>query len=83
MEILNKLPSRTACYDIIYSPVETVFLQQARWSGHRTLNGKGMNVLQAVEAFFHKVCRPLLEEKGLYTPVQYQRVLTSMVEQWN
>ncbi len=37
--------------DIIHSPAETVMLNQAKYFGHHTMNGKGMNVSQAVEAF--------------------------------
>ena len=51
MEILAGMPVSVGCVDVIYAPEETVFLAQARWSGHRTLNGKGMNIFQAAEAF--------------------------------
>ena len=37
--------------DVIYTPVETEFLKAARFKGARTLNGGGMCVHQAVEAF--------------------------------
>jgi shikimate dehydrogenase len=38
--------------DVIYTPVETEFLKAAAAKGARTLNGSGMCVHQAVEAFF-------------------------------
>jgi shikimate dehydrogenase len=37
--------------DVIYTPVETEFLKAAAAKGARTLNGSGMCVHQAVEAF--------------------------------
>jgi shikimate dehydrogenase len=37
--------------DVIYTPVETKFLKAASAKGARTLNGSGMCVHQAVEAF--------------------------------
>lgn len=39
--------------DIIYDPPETTILRQARMTGRRTLNGKGMNLHQAVIAFMN------------------------------
>ena len=37
--------------DVIYTPIETAFIQAAAAKGARTLNGGGMCVHQAVEAF--------------------------------
>ena len=37
--------------DVIYTPVETEFLKAAAGKGARVLNGSGMCVYQAVEAF--------------------------------
>jgi shikimate dehydrogenase len=37
--------------DVIYTPMETAFLKAARAAGARVLNGRGMCVHQAVEAF--------------------------------
>jgi shikimate dehydrogenase len=37
--------------DIVYFPLETALLRAARLAGCRTLNGAGMTVFQAVEAF--------------------------------
>jgi shikimate dehydrogenase len=39
------------CADVIYTPIDTEFLKAAAGQGARTLNGGGMCVHQAVEAF--------------------------------
>ena len=39
------------CADVIYTPIDTEFLKAASAKGARTLNGGGMCVHQAVEAF--------------------------------
>lgn len=39
--------------DVIYTPLETAFLEAARARGARTMGGAGMCVHQAVEAFRH------------------------------
>jgi shikimate dehydrogenase len=39
------------CADVIYTPIETAFLQAAAAKGCRAMNGGGMCVYQAVEAF--------------------------------
>jgi shikimate dehydrogenase len=39
------------CADVIYTPVETAFIQAAAAKGCRVMNGGGMCVHQAVEAF--------------------------------
>jgi shikimate dehydrogenase len=45
-------PNRRALFvDLIYKPAETRFLQSARRSGHRTLNGLGMLLYQGARAF--------------------------------
>ena len=72
----------TAFYDLIYSPPETVFLAQARERGHRTLNGRGMNLLQAVEAFVARVMAPHLERHGWARNTAYERVLSAMAAAW-
>jgi len=40
-----------AVCDLIYTPVETKFLQKARQRGHKTLNGEGMLIGQGAAAF--------------------------------
>ena len=81
-KLLLDVPPTTLLFDIIYAPLETVFLKQGRWTGHRTLNGKTMNIAQAADAFYEKVVRPLLQEKGLYTQDTYQRLLAAMMAKW-
>jgi len=80
--LCTRLPRRTVCYDIIYAPLESVFLQHARWSGHRTLNGKGMNVAQAVAAFTEYVCRDWLIAEGWNETDMIQRVRQAMLGEW-
>ncbi len=82
LRILGTVPARVPCYDIIYAPLETVFLRQARWSGHRTLNGKAMNILQAALAFCRYSCRELLKEQGHGGPETVLRVAEIMEKIW-
>ena len=44
-------PPSTIAYDIVTDPVETPFLQAARASGHRTIDGLAMLIGQAAVAF--------------------------------
>lgn len=44
-------PPGTFVYDLVYNPAETRFMAQARAAGRRAVNGLGMLVGQAVEAF--------------------------------
>jgi len=48
---LDSLPSQAAVADIVYNPLETALLRQARSRGHRTMNGLGMLMHQARPAF--------------------------------
>ncbi len=75
-------PATTAFFDLIYSPLETTFLRQARLSGHATLNGKGMNIIQAVEAFMTRVMAPRLEAEGWNMKEAYARVFQAMLGVW-
>lgn len=83
LEICGRLPRSTMCYDIIYAPLESVFLRHARWSGHQTLNGKAMNVMQAAEAFTRYVCRDWLASRGLDGDGVMRQVAQVMAEQWS
>jgi shikimate dehydrogenase len=69
-------------FDAIFAPLETVMLRQARLTGHRTLNGKWMSVGQAAEGFFNRVCRNLLEEKGLRRADTYDQIVRVMSTLW-
>jgi len=48
---LERLPARAAVMDIVYVPLETALLRQARERGHRTIDGLGMLLHQAVPGF--------------------------------
>lgn len=50
LSFLDYLPQHAAVCDLIYSPAETLFLEQARLRGHKTLNGLDMLIWQAVFA---------------------------------
>jgi len=68
----------TAFVDAVYSPDETTLLQQARYAGFKTLNGKGMLVMQAAESFIKRMARPYLVEKGYDPDTLYERVVSTM-----
>lgn len=70
-----------ALFDLIYSPLETPLLAQGRLSGHPTLNGKGMNLLQAVEAFM-RIMGPSLDVVGRGGEGLYDAVMRSMLRVW-
>ena len=48
---LDKLPIEAGVADIVYNPLETNLLHAARQRGHRTMDGLGMLMHQAVPAF--------------------------------
>lgn len=80
--MLADLPRPVRFFDIIYSPLETTFLRQARLAGHLTLNGKPMNIAQAAASFFHLVFYSYLEDRGIYTDETFQKVLEKMYAVW-
>lgn len=81
-QLMAAIPTSVSFMDIVYSPFESALLQQARLSGHRTLNGKGMNICQAADALFHWVFREWLTRKGLATPAMYQDIVERMCAVW-
>lgn len=81
-QIALSVPLHTGFCDLIYFPTETVFLRHGRLSGHRTISGKGMNVAQAVEAFYHRICREYLTKLGRHDSKTYQRIFKIMYEVW-
>lgn len=83
LKTIAHLPASAGCFDLIYTPLETVFLRQARLSGHHSMNGKGMNIAQAAEAFFHKVCKGFLEEKGHRSATHEQQLIEAMLKVWD
>jgi len=48
---LDDLPRHAAVVDIVYNPLETDLLRAAKARGHRTMDGLGMLMHQAVPAF--------------------------------
>ncbi len=71
-------------FDLIYSPEETVLLKQGRAAGRRTLNGKGMMIWQAVEAFV-KVMRSneTFKEYTQKNPnTWHKKILEAMASAW-
>ena len=48
---LDQLPRHAAVADIVYNPLETDLLRAAKARGHRTMDGLGMLMHQAVPAF--------------------------------
>ncbi len=45
------MPSQTIFYDLVYRPLETVFLARAREAGAKTIGGLGMLIHQGAAAF--------------------------------
>jgi len=64
LSLARLIPPSTRFYDLIYHPVQTVFIRHAENTGHRAMNGKSMIIRQAVLAFCKHVCRAKLEEFG-------------------
>jgi len=82
LRLAVSIPPNVGYCDLIYFPVETVFLRHGRLSGHQTLNGKGMNVAQAADAFFNKICKQYLQARKLHNSKTYQRVVEIMSAAW-
>jgi shikimate dehydrogenase len=61
---LEKLPRAAAVYDIVYAPLETNLLREARARGHKAVDGLGMLLYQAQRAFtlWHGVTPAVDEE---------------------
>ena len=81
-EIAVRVPVSSAAYDLIYAPVETVFLRHFRQSGHRVVNGKGMNVAQAVDGFCDRVCATYLADHEFDASAVRERVVKEMIRAW-
>ena len=69
-------------FDLIYSPAETAMLRQARLSGHDTVNGMGMNIIQAVEGFAGYVMAERLAAMGFTREAAHARVFDAMAGVW-
>ena len=72
----------THFFDMIYSPLETPMLKQARLSGHAAMNGKGMNILQAVDSFVNKVMANHFKSSGWDKGKASAEVTKSMAAVW-
>ncbi len=72
----------TRFYDLIYHPLETVFLRHGRLSGHATMNGKVMNIAQAVDGFAEKICKGYLQDHGRLNARTRDRIYEIMSEAW-
>jgi shikimate dehydrogenase len=81
MRFATRAARRTAFFDLVYAPAETMTLRHARWAGHPSLNGQGMIVFQAAAAFVDHVVQPLLETHGYDASVR-ERVVEVMALNW-
>jgi shikimate dehydrogenase len=79
---LVTIPEQTTFVDLVYSPLESRTLAMARLSGHRVLNGKGMNISQAADGFVNRVMRPHLTTLGWDLQDTYRRVFQIMNQVW-
>lgn len=82
LETLMNMNAGAAVFDIVYSPLDTVFLKHARLSGLRTVGGKGMNICQAAESMFNLVCANYFQERGIWNDGTYRRILNIMHDVW-
>jgi shikimate dehydrogenase len=76
------IPRDTRFYDLIYHPEETVFLQHARATGHKTMNGKAMIISQAALAFANHVCAEELRARKLDKLETLNSLVEVMYEAW-
>jgi len=81
-QAILKANSKTAFFDIIYAPLETTMLSQARLAGHATLNGKGMNLAQAVDGFVNRAMRHFIDQQGWDIDKTYDQVVEAMAQIW-
>ena len=65
---LTKFPNLTALIDVVYNPIETKLLREAREAGCKCVGGKGMLLWQGVSAFklYTGEDMPVEEVKKLY-----------------
>lgn len=73
---------RTRFYDIVYAPLETAMLRQARLAGYETLNGQGMNLAQAVDGFVNRTMHRYLTSEKWDLDKAYGRVFEYMAQVW-
>lgn len=82
MDLAKSIPREVAFYDLIYHPEETVFLQHARLTGHRTLNGKAMIVCQAVIGLCRRLCQQELHARNMDNEATEKQVAEVMYNAW-
>jgi shikimate 5-dehydrogenase len=82
LRIAGRVAASVPAYDLVYAPTETVFMRHFRYSGHRVVNGKGMNVAQAVDGFCDRVCGDYLKTHGLDGGAVRDRVAQEMIRVW-
>ncbi len=82
-ERIRMLPANAAIFDMIYAPEETVFLRHARERGLRAVNGRGMNIAQAVAACVDHICRAWILRQGAGVETARGRVSQAMARAWD
>lgn len=82
LALMLATPPLLRVFDIVYAPLETVLLRQARLTGHPVINGKSMNIQQAVTAMFDVVLRRHFEERGLAHEATRRAVYDAMSDVW-
>jgi shikimate dehydrogenase len=81
-ELMLAVSQQTTFVDLIYAPRETVTLRLARLSGHRILNGRGMNIAQAADAFVNRVMRRHFAASAGQLDAVYEKVFRTMADVW-
>ncbi len=81
-ELIANLADGAVCFDLIYAPLESRFLGDARLAGHATLNGKWMNIAQAADGFARRVCSRELSARGMSEDEGYRRAFEVMARVW-
>lgn len=81
-ETVGQMSPNAVAYDVVYSPLETTFLRHCRLVGNRVAGGKGMNIAQAFDALYNKICPSYLKEQGLENSETRNRIVRSMVDVW-
>lgn len=71
LDFLESLPSHAFVSDLIYNPDTTEFLKKADELGHKTLNGTGMLIYQALAAEEHYLNQKI-DMKKLYKEIKAQ-----------
>jgi len=79
---IARLNQQAAVFDLIYAPLETRLLADTRLSGRRGMNGKAMNITQAVLAFVDYAMKPHLATLGIDRAMVLGRVYAAMSSKW-